>query len=288
MQCASIAQRLEQQPCNIDLNWNEYRVFLHGRYTKQYANMQFNNARRYLQFFNNPSRLLSCTPCSRANALKSLVCLLKYLGCYVQFKEKLKQYGIKWVRPDCFSSFMRIMNNNHKDLLEWYKRVCSILDENEKLYLKFMLLSGLRKTEGMLAFNLIIDLQKETRLGEYFNEDLSMLEHYKYKQFLRNTKNAYISIIPKDLVMRIANSKPVSYHAIHCYLMRKRINLRIKELRSYYASFMVRHGIISEEVDILQGRVPKSVFARHYLKENPTELRDRTLTAITQLEQTLN
>ena len=131
-------------------------------------------------------------------------------------------------------------------------------------------------------------MQKENRLGEYFNQDLSMQEHFKYKQFLRNTKNAYISIIPKDLVMRIANSKPVSYHRIRCYLMRKRINLRIKELRSYYASFMVRHGIISEEVDILQGRVPKSVFARHYLKENPTELGERTLTAITQLEQTLN
>jgi hypothetical protein len=95
--------------------------------------MQFNNARRYLEFFNNPSRLLSCSPCSRLNALKSLVCLSKYIGCYVQFKEKLKQYGIKWVRPDCFSSFMRIMNNNHKDLIEWYKKAYSILDENEKL-----------------------------------------------------------------------------------------------------------------------------------------------------------
>jgi intergrase/recombinase len=70
--------------------------------------------------------------------------------------------------------------------------------------------------------------------------------------------------------------------------MRKRIILRIKELRSYYASFMVRHNIISEEVDLLQGRVPKSVFARHYLKENPAELRDRTLKAITELEQTLS
>ena len=250
--------------------------------------MQFNNARRYVGFFNNPSRLLSLSPCSRLNALKSLVCLSKYLGCYVQFKEKLKQYGIKWARPDCFSSFMRIMNNNHKDLIEWYKKGFSILDENEKLYLKFMLLSGLRKTEGMQAFNLINELYKENRLGEYWNEELSMLEHYKYKQFLRNTKNAYITIIPKDLVIRIANSKPVSYNAIHCYLMRKRINLRIKELRSYYASFLVRHNIISEEVDILQGRVPKSVFARHYLKENPAELRDRTLRAISELEQTLN
>jgi hypothetical protein len=38
-------------------------------------------------------------------------------------------------------------------------------------------------------------------------------------------------------------------------------------------------------MDLLQGRVPKSVFVRHYLKENPVELRDRVLTALTQLEQ---
>jgi intergrase/recombinase len=94
--------------------------------------------------------------------------------------------------------------------------------------------------------------------------------------------------MPKDFVMQIAKSKPVSYSAIHCFLYRKHLNLRLKELRSYYASVMVRHNIISEEVDILQGRVPKSVFARHYLKENPAELRDRTLKAITILEQTLN
>lgn len=162
------------------------------------------------------------------------------------------------------------------------------MDENEKLYLKFLLLSGLRKREGIQSFNLIIDLARTGRLADYYNEDLSMLEHYKYKQFLRNTKNAYITIMPKDFVMQIANSKPVSYSAIHCCLYRKHLRLRLKELRSYYASVMVRHNIISEEVDILQGRVPKSVFARHYLKENPTELRDRTLKAITELGQTLN
>ncbi len=71
-------------------------------------------------------------------------------------------------------------------------------------------------------------------------------------------------------------------------LQRRKIKLRLKDLRSYYASFIVRHNLISEEADILQGRVPKSVFARHYLKENPRDLRDRTLEAIGQLEQTLS
>jgi intergrase/recombinase len=87
--------------------------------------------------------------------------------------------------------------------------------------------------------------------------------------------------------MQIANSRPVSYSAIHCYLYRKHLKLRLKELRSFYASFMVRHNIISEEVDLLQGRVSKSIFVRHYLKENPVELGDRTLKAIKQLEESL-
>jgi intergrase/recombinase len=250
--------------------------------------MQFNNVRKHLDCLSNPSGLLSLTLETRANVLKSLICLSKYLGYYLQFKERLRQYGIKWVRPDSFDSFIKIMNNNHGDLIEWYKKVYGILDDNEKLYLKFMLLSGLRMSEGVQAFNLIVGLSKENRLDEYLNEYLSMLEHYKYKQFLRNTKNAFITVISKNLVMQIANSKPVSYHAIHCFLLRRKINLRIKELRSYYASFMVRHGIISEEVDLLQGRVSKSVFVRHYLKENPAELRDRTLEALKQLEQTLD
>jgi hypothetical protein len=34
-------------------------------------------------------------------------------------------------------------------------------------------------------------------------------------------------------------------------------------------------------------RIPKSLSDSHYLKENPVELRDRMMTALAQLEQTL-
>jgi intergrase/recombinase len=37
-------------------------------------------------------------------------------------------------------------------------------------------------------------------------------------------------------------------------------------LRSYYATHLRQHGILAEYIDLLQGRIPKSVFARHYLK----------------------
>jgi hypothetical protein len=149
-------------------------------------------------------------------------------------------------------------------------------------------MSGLRKNEGLQSFNLIIDLHRSGKLGNYFNEKLSMLEHHKFRHFLRRTKNAYITMISKNFAMQIANSKPVSYPAIRKRLERNNLRMRVKELRSFFASFMVRRNIVSEEVDMLQGRVSKSVFVRHHLKENPTELRDRTLNAIRELEQTLN
>jgi intergrase/recombinase len=70
------------------------------------------------------------------------------------------------------------------------------------------------------------------------------------------------------MITEIANSQPVSYNAIHCRLLRKKIPLRFKELRSYQNSYLRKNGVISELVDVVAGRVPKSVFTRHYLGES--------------------
>lgn len=51
----------------------------------------------------------------------------------MEFKEKLRQHGVKWARSDSFESFLRIMKDNHSDLIEWYNKVYAFLDENEKL-----------------------------------------------------------------------------------------------------------------------------------------------------------
>ena len=68
---------------------------------------------------------------------------------------------------------------------------------------------------------------------------------------------------------------------------RKHQKYRFKELRSFYSSFMAKNGLISEEVDLLQGRVSKSVFARHYLKENVEEFKGRVLEGSSKLETLL-
>ena len=117
-----------------------------------------------------------------------------------------------------------------------------------------------------------------------------MLEHYKYpKLFLRRNKNVYCSVIPRNLILKISNSQPVSYPIIRKRLKKHGLNTRIKQLRSFWASYMVKNRIlISEECDIMQGRIPRTVFARNYLKESFRELSDRILKGLIDLENQIN
>ena len=134
---------------------------------------------------------------------------------------------------------------------------------------------------------MIIQLNREGKLCEYYNEELSVLEHFKYKIFLRRTKNAYISFVSKELINQICNSQPVTYNAIHCRFARRKIKLRLKELRSYHNSFLRKNGVISELVDILAGRVPKTVFCRRYLGEDVKALSVKILEVLPKLWSTL-
>ena len=205
--------------------------------------------------------------------LKAMANLSKFLGVYTEYQKKLKNSGVKWLSTDdAFNSFLRITNNNHSSLGEWYEAVQNILRDNEKLLLKYTLVTGIRKNEAIKSFNLIIDLAKVGELDSYYNSDLGILEHYKQKDanghfmFLKATKKLYISIVPKTLVDEIAQSNKVSYPAIRKRINRAKHNIRIKQLRSYFATFLRQQGILAEYIDLLQGRIPKSVFARHYLK----------------------
>jgi intergrase/recombinase len=135
---------------------------------------------------------------------------------------------------------------------------------------------------------MIIDLTAKGKLCEYYNEELSVLEHFKYgKVFLRSTKNGYISFVPKAIVEQIGKSQPVNYSAIISRLRRKQIRLRFKELRSYHNSYLRKNGIISEPVDVLAGRVHKTVFARHYLGEDMKVFSSQVLEIELSLENTL-
>ena len=102
--------------------------------------------------------------------------LSKFLGVFGEYQQKLKNSGIKWLSSDdAFSSFLRITNNNNSSLGKWYKAVQNILRENEKLLLKYALVTGIRKNETIKSFNLIIDLAEVGELDGYYNSDLEIL-----------------------------------------------------------------------------------------------------------------
>jgi hypothetical protein len=207
----------------------------------------------------------------RGNVLKAMVNLSKFLGCYEDYKQKLKNHGIHWANGDnSFNAFLRITNNEHYTLGSWYREVSKILRPNEKLYLAFTLKSGLRKHESQTAFNKTIELSKEGRLSEYYNSETLTLQHYIYPELSnRKTRRVYISIVDRDLINQVASSWPVSYYAIRKRLSLHKIGkVRIKELRSYFVSYLRQNNILPEVRDLLQCRldIRNNIQLSHYFK----------------------
>lgn len=139
--------------------------------------------------------------------------------------------------------------------------------------------------EGINSFNLIVELGSKYQT-DYYNENNKLLEHFRYpKLFLRNSKNCYVSCVPKSLLDEISQSSKVSFIAIDKRLNKTNLPMRIKPLWSYYATEMIKLCLLSEQIDLIEGRIGKTIFLMHYFKENPKALSDRILEVLPTLEQ---
>ena len=260
------------------LDLDEFDHWLKNRYAESYQHTIVCYVKKYCRFvFSDNLRDLDLLPQGiRNNCIKSLTVLSKYLGVYDSFSSRLKNHGIKLSSPSTFNAFLRIMNGNNSDVLKWYNDVQPILRDNEKSFLKYLLHTGLRKAEGIKSFNRIIELSKQNTLNEYYDSNLSCLMHFKYpKDFIRRTKNCFISFIPENLVTEIANNEPISYEMIRKRLLRNKQRCRINELRDFYGTYLLHHGVLEQEINLLQGRIPPSIFVKHYWSPKLSELRDR-------------
>jgi hypothetical protein len=271
-------------------NWVEFSKFVHGRYAKSNAPKVMSYSKRYFYLLESGDigKINSFSPTIKTDVIKCLIIVTKYMGLHEQFKAALKSYGIKVSRPDAFAAFIRLYNNHNSNLDEWFSKVEPVLTQQENLLLRFLRLTGLRANEGIASFNLIIELSKQGKLSEYLNSELGILEHFRYKaEFLRGTKNVFISIVPENLIAEIAKSQPITYAGIIKKLQRRKIPSRISELRDYYGTFMIKHGLVAQEADLLCGRIPPSIFVRHYFSPAIDDLRDRTLKGLRELEQNI-
>jgi intergrase/recombinase len=126
----------------------------------------------------------------------------------------------------------------------------------------FNTLTGLRPTESIESLKL---LNQDD--NNYLNSQTMLIEHYKYpKQFIRRTKKAYISIVTDPLLKVIEESKPHSYTSLQMLLKRNGMEMHMNYCRKIFATYLRNNGIEQEIIDLLQGRISKSVFARHYYR----------------------
>jgi intergrase/recombinase len=262
---------------NIDLELFEFEKWITAKYSISYRRAVLCYVKKYKHLLSPSSNLRDLELLSndvKSSTVKSLILFSKFKGTCTQFKAKLDQFGVKLYRPDSLNAFLRILNASSSDVMAWYENITPALRPNEQLFAKFLLYSGLRTSEAINSFNKIIELSKENRISEYFDQNLVCLCHFKYpKQFIRRTKNCFITFITPEFLNEIANSEKVNYNTIRKRLERQDSNkMRFNELRDYFGTYLLHHGLLEQEVNLLQGRIPVSVFIRHYWSPKLKEL----------------
>jgi intergrase/recombinase len=148
-------------------------------------------------------------------------------------------------------------------MLKWLKNIRSQIPQNYYNILIYCTLTGLRPTESFSSINLI-----KTDLDNYLDKDQMILEHIRYPEiFIRKTKKAYISIVNETIIQIAKDTKEKSsYNSMRCYFKRRRISFKPYYCRKIFATYLRTNGVEQEIIDLLQGRLPKSVFLRYYYR----------------------
>jgi len=245
--------------------WLRYNQHLQNIY--QHSTLQIRKcyAKKYSHILTdgNAQELLTLSNHKRIMVMSSLASLSKFMGCYDTWESIKKRYQLKWSYDDGLTFFNSITNgNNLESMLKWLKDTISKLSEPDANILIYCTVTGLRPTEACQSIELI-----QTDLDNYLNTESMMLEHFKYpKLFLRKTKHAYVSIANDSIIDLARRSSIRSYNSTRMLLRKQGIEMHMAHCRKIFATYLRNNGIQPEIIDLLQGRVPKSVFLRHYYK----------------------
>ncbi|MGD9534526.1 MAG: integrase [Candidatus Nitrosocosmicus sp.] len=213
----------------------------------------------------NPSELSTYPNSKRRHIMRALAAYSKFTGQYNRWQTIRKQYQFKWSATDSLTGFHNILkqNGDFTKMIEWVTKTMKSHPRFANI-LMFNVLVGLRPQEAIDSFNLLLSDKRE----EYLSKDEKLLEHFKFPDiFLRRTKKAFISISSAELVSLVENQKPLTYDTIKKAITRKeQTGFRMSFCRKIFATFLRNEGVELELIDLLQGRIPDSVFVRHYYR----------------------
>jgi hypothetical protein len=246
------------------------------RYAKQYDYI--------LTSFCTPTDLLQLPPNKRIHVMKALSCLAIFTGRIEQWQQIRRQYQLSWStgmeKIDVFTRFFDT-SCSLDTMMQWLREAVRVLPSRYANLLLFCTLTGMRGSEAVESIRLLA--AKDT-LQSYYNPDRQILQHYLYPNiFIRRTKTIYISIVNDEIIgMAQKVGDNPSLVGLKKATRYRSLRMRMKYYRKIFASYLSQKGIQSEIIDLLQGRVPPSVFARNYLR--PAEdLKDKVLQAVSEL-----
>ncbi len=227
-------------------------------YTKKYA---------YILTRGNAPELFSLTDHKRMLVMKAMSTLSKYLGCYDRWKDICTKHQLKWAVSAPVQSFFEELVSGGKyydGMVSWLQNTYSEVPKSYQNILRYATLTGLRPTEACQSIALV-----KTDLDNYLKRDSMTIEHFRYPEtFIRKTKKAFVSAVNDSIIDLAKDTGNHSYNSIRIIVERNGMEMKMSLCRKIFATFMRKNGIEPEIIDILQGRTPKSVFARHYFRPN--------------------
>jgi Archaeal phage integrase len=253
------------------------------RYAKQYASVLTSTTTGI------PVDLLQLQPNKRIHVMKAISSLARFTGQQDVWLAIRKRHGLQWsTGTEKIDAFTRFFDDS-KDLdtmLRWLREALQVLALDYANFFRFCTLTGMRASEAVEAVRLIKCLET---FKTYYNPDQQILQHYRYPElFIRRTKAIYISVVD-DSIVSIANriENTPTLNSLKMASRHNCLSMRLKYCRKIYASWLHKQGISDSLVDMLQGRIGKNIFLKHYLTPS-ADYKDRVLQALENLQSQLH
>jgi intergrase/recombinase len=251
---------------NNDDFWLQFNDYLLKSVNSDTAKYRLSCAKKYSHVLleENAIDLLQLPNDKRIHVMKSLSNLAKFLGYYDKWRMIINRYQLKWSNENGINTFNKILNNknDYSSMLNWLKQAYQTLPERYGNALLFNSLTGLRPTEACESIKIM-----ESDIDEYLNKDTMVLEHFRFPDiFIRRTKNAYISIVSEKILDIAKQANKITYTSVKLAIKRREVEMHMNYCRKIFATYLRSKGIEQEVIDLLQGRIPKNIFVRHYYK----------------------
>jgi len=271
------------------INWDAFRDWVSKDHKPEVTRDIVSYSKRYVHCLlkRDLSEVRDLRPTLRVNIVKSLSSLAKFLGVYEDYKRLVKDYGLSWKGKSVDDLVIErlVRTKDPDEVFAWVKEVKRVRPDISE-FMDFISVSGLRLNEAVQSYNLIVRLSREGKLNQYYNEQTETLEHFRFKEtFIRKSKKAFISFVPKSLIERIKYCQPISSkHSVQTFVKKKGLKIRFADIREAHNTLLTKY-LNQSEIDFIAGRVSSNIFMSNYY--NPkmvSDLKERVFKAIAEIE----